>query len=380
MLVLSGIYGEGKALAGLLAGSGVAAIILGFAMQDLLGNIISGIALEIGKPFKRGDWLIFENHHAEVIEVNWRSTRLRTNDDAYLDIPNSQISRHTLVNLSHPTRHHAERITVGIDSGIPPNQVKEILVRAASNGLHVLKRPATKVFLKDFGDSAVLYEVKFWFERDDAYNDILDSVRTNIWYELNRHNIKIPSPIRSIQIERREEKSQGIPQSLLASLQKQKFFQCLDNFENDRLFASAKLLRYGRGEKIIEQGSEGHSMFVLASGTAGVHVDHNGESAFVATLKTGDCVGEMSLLTGEKRSATVIAQNDCELLEIGKAAFAELLQSNQGLLQKLSEMLAQRRMETEGVLASTTGSQDMVTKHEEYAANFLERLYSFFQL
>jgi len=92
VLVLNGIYGEGRALAGLIAGSGIVAVILGFAMQDLLGNIISGIALEIGKPFKRGDWLIYETHRAEVIEVNWRSTRLCTNDHTYLDVPNAMPS------------------------------------------------------------------------------------------------------------------------------------------------------------------------------------------------------------------------------------------------------------------------------------------------
>src|SRR5450432_2369793 len=77
MLVLSVGYGQTKAIPGALASSGIVAVILGFAMQDLLGNVISGIALHIGQPFKPGDWLLFESNHAEVIEVNWRSTRLR---------------------------------------------------------------------------------------------------------------------------------------------------------------------------------------------------------------------------------------------------------------------------------------------------------------
>lgn len=380
MLVLNGIYGEGKALAGLLAGSGVAAIILGFAMQDLLGNIISGIALEIGKPFKRGDWLIIEKERAEVIEVNWRSTRLRTNDDVYLDIPNTQIVKHTIVNVSHSTRHHAERICVGIDYSVPPNVVREALIRAANDGYCVLKKPAPKVFLKDYSDSAIIYEIKFWIERDDLFNDIFDSIRTNIWYELNRANIKIPYPIRTIQMERTSAKSQKVPYELLATLRQQQFFQCLEDAESERLLTSSKLLRYGRGERIIEQGAEGNSMFVLVNGAADVRVNHNGQAAHVAALKAGDYFGEMSLLTGEKRSATVVAKNDCELLEIEKAAFSEVLQSNQRLFQKLSEMLARRRLETEGVLASSVGNRAAATMEKEYAANFLAKLYSFFQL
>ncbi len=380
MFVLSGIYREGQALAGLLAGSGVVAIILGFAMQDLLGNIISGIALEIGKPFKRGDWLIYETHRAEVIEVNWRSTRLRNHDDVYLDIPNNQIVKHALLNLSYPNKVHAERIQVGIDYNIAPNLVREALFRAVSNGFSVMKNPSPKVFLKEFGDSAVIYEIKFWMERDDLYNDIMDSVRTNVWYELNRHNIKIPYPIRTIQVDRRPSRQQSVTPVLMDTLRKQKFFLCMDDAQIDRMLASAKLLRYGRGESLIKQGSEGDSMFVLVSGTVDVHINHDGRLTYVATLKAGDYFGEMSLLTGEKRSATVIANSDCESLKIDKMSFAEVLQSNPELLQKLSEMLAQRRLETEGILHSSTEKKTIEIKQEEYTANFLSRLSSFFQL
>src|SRR2546423_15419650 len=120
-------------------------------MQDLLGNIIAGVALHVGKPFKPGDWLMFDNHHAEVIEVNWRPTRLRTNADVCLDIPNSHIVRSTIINLSYPTKVHAMRFTVGVDYSVPPNRVKDIIVRAASESLGVLPDPPPKVFLKDFG-------------------------------------------------------------------------------------------------------------------------------------------------------------------------------------------------------------------------------------
>jgi small-conductance mechanosensitive channel/CRP-like cAMP-binding protein len=380
VFVLDHIYGEGHAFAGLLAGSGVAAIILGFAMQDLLGNIISGIALSIGKPFKPGDWLMFDNNHAEVIEVNWRSTRLLTNDHTTLDIPNNQIVRHTIVNLSYPTKAHAMRITVGIDYDVPPNRVKEIIVGAAKESLGVLPRPEPKCFLKEFADSAMQYELKFWMEDDALFNDIFDSIRTNIWYALKRNGIKIPFPIRTVQIERNVPKSSAIPDTVRDSLRRQAFFQCLDDGETERLLASAKLSRYGGGEKLIEQGTPGLSMFVLANGTANVLVNHNGEATHVAMLRAGDYFGEMSLLTGEYRTATVVAQGDCDVLEIGKAAFSGLLQSNGELSKKLSEMLAQRRLETEGVLATTAERKTILTKKQEYSAKFLARLNSFFEL
>src|SRR5689334_9673908 len=102
LLVLSVGYHAEPQLKGLLATSGAAAIILAFATQNLLGGVIAGMSLQINRPYKVGDWLQVGNHFAEVMEVNWRSTRLRTNDAIYLDIPNNEIVRQTIINLHYP--------------------------------------------------------------------------------------------------------------------------------------------------------------------------------------------------------------------------------------------------------------------------------------
>src|SRR6185295_18845885 len=133
-----------------------------------------GIAIEVGKPFKPGDWLLVEGRRAEVIEVNWRSTRLRTNDDIYLDIPNKMIVGTTITNLTYPTRQHAIRLSVGFDYATPPNFIKDIMAKAAAAAPGVLATPAPRVFLKDFADSAVLYEIKFWLEDESKFTDIVD--------------------------------------------------------------------------------------------------------------------------------------------------------------------------------------------------------------
>ncbi|HWN94328.1 MAG TPA: mechanosensitive ion channel domain-containing protein, partial [Methylomirabilota bacterium] len=112
LLVLSIGYNAQGELKGLLAGSGIAAIIIGFATQDLFGGIISGIALQISKPYKVGDWLHIQDRYAEVMEINWRSTRLRTNDGIYLDVPNYTIARGTIINLHYPTQVHSMRLRV----------------------------------------------------------------------------------------------------------------------------------------------------------------------------------------------------------------------------------------------------------------------------
>src|SRR5581483_5703006 len=205
-MVLSGIYGQN--VTGVILPSTVLVGIIGWAMQDLLGNIISGISLQLGKPFKHGDWLIVDNTYGEVIEVNWRSTRLCTNDDIYLDVPNNTIVRNTIVNLSYPTKEHAMRIRLGIDYNVPPNRVKEVLVHATATAPGVMASPAPKAFLVGFGDSAVTYEIKYYLENHRKFNETSDNIHTNVWYALSRAGIRIPFPIRTLQIEKQMPKTE----------------------------------------------------------------------------------------------------------------------------------------------------------------------------
>ena len=377
-IIIGGVYGH--SIEGVVFGSTVVVGIVGFAMQDLLGNIIAGIALEIGKPFKPGDWLKVEGQHAEVIEVNWRSTRLRTNDHIYLDIPNKTIVGATITNLTYPTRQHAIRLSVGFEYGTPPNLVKDIVGRAAAAVDGVLAAPLPKVYLKDFGDSAVIYEIKFWLDDESRFNDIVDGIRTNVWYAAQRHGLTIPFPIRTLQIDRKKPGRSDALAAARQTVRRQPFLQLLDDAQVDELLADAPLLRFGRGEKVIQQGAAGDSMFILLHGEADVLIDASGQSTRVATLRDGDYCGEMSLLTGEPRSATVVARTDCEMWEIAKPVIAEFLQHNEALVQRLGELLAQRRMETEGILASTAGQEHISTKQKENTAGFLKKLSSFFEL
>src|SRR5437868_11825534 len=167
LLVLSFGYHAESQLTGLLAGSGIAVIMLGIAGQNLFGGIIAGMSLQITRPYKVGDWLKIGDTYAEVREINWRSTRLCTNDTIYLDIPNNEMVRQTIVNLHYPTEVHAMRIRVGIDYNVPPNIVKDVLGRAAQSAKNVLPNPPVRVFLIDFADHAVTYEIKFYMGRSE---------------------------------------------------------------------------------------------------------------------------------------------------------------------------------------------------------------------
>src|SRR6266568_1134096 len=381
LLVLSYGYHAEAQLKGLLAGSGVVAIVVGFAGQNLFAGIIGGIAIQINRPYKLGDWLKVGDTYAEVREINWRSTRLCTNDEIYLDIPNNEMVGHQIVNLHYPTELHAMRIRVGVEYKNPPNLVKEALARAAQGAKNVVPDPPVRVFLVDFADYAVIYEIKYYMGNHSRINETNDAVRTNVWYELKRRGITIPFPIRTLQVQRKaalpvqEEKAEA-----LSILRAEPLFESLSEEQLDHVVQEARLKLFGRGEPVIEEGAEGDSMFVMLRGAANVFVSKNGSRIRVATLGAGDCFGEMSLLTGEPRSATVRADGDCYVMEIGKPVMAELLRDAPSYLEKLSGLLAQRKMETEGILKEAPSTGEHVLKRRQYTATFLNRLRTFFEL
>ena len=189
-------------ITGLLTGSGVIAIIIGLALQETLGNIFAGFGLQAGRAYRVGDWLIVDGKHVEVVELNWRSTRFRNNDDVSFDIPNSQLAKATIVNLYYPSRRHAARVRVSVDHRVPPNEVKDAMFQAASAAPGVLRDPPVKVFLIDFAESAVQYEIKFWLMDGKLFADIIDGVRTNVWYELNRRGIRLAFSTQQIELVR----------------------------------------------------------------------------------------------------------------------------------------------------------------------------------
>ncbi|HEX4638356.1 MAG TPA: mechanosensitive ion channel family protein [Chthoniobacterales bacterium] len=381
LAVLSAGYHAERELKGLVVGSGVIALVLGFAGQNFLSGIIAGMSIQINRPYKVGDWLKIGETYGEVREINWRSTRLCTNDTIYLDIPNNEIVKSTIINLHYPTEVHAMRIRVGVDYNVPPNRVKDALGRAASNARGVLANPPVKVFLVEFADHAVTYEIKFYMGNHARINEVNDAVRTNVWYELKRQRITIPYPIRTLQLERR---ATPIPEGhaeARAILRGEPLFQCLSDDQIDNLVKQSDLNHFGRGERVIEEGEEGESMFILLRGNAQVSIAKNGSTIPVAALRSGDCFGEMSLLTGEKRSATVFAEGDCYVMEISKNVMGDVIRDSPDCLRQLSELLAKRRMHTEGILKDASSlNDDAMAKQREYSANFLERLKTFFAL
>lgn len=345
-------WGYGLEVTGLMATSGIAAVILGFAMQDLLSNVVAGFSIHMTRAYEVGDWLLMgsDGKRAEVVEINWRSTRLVDNDKISYELPNSDIVKNHIVNLNRPTQDHGVRLRFGLDYDTPPALAKEVILKATKNAQGVLETPAPVVFTYEFSDSSVIYELRFWMRNAQLYNATCDDIRTTLWYELGRRDMRVPFPIRSLEV-----RKHNVPPSLVSArenalriVRSGSALACLTEEEAAHLSAICRFHLYGPKEAIITRGDLTASMFVILDGKVEVvGKSAEGPSVVLAKLGIGDCFGEMSLLTGEPRNATVRAVGDVMAMEIRKEDIMPLITDNTELAERLAHLIESRRINRE---------------------------------
>ena len=326
----------------LLTTSAVGAVVVGFALQDTLGNLFAGLAIQIEKPFRVGQWVALEGQEGQVQEITWRATKLRTKAGQFLIIPNSVIAKEPVLNYSEPTVPTRIDVEIGASYNTPPNEVKRAMHEALANSPLVMKAPEPQVTIKGFGASAIDYIALFWIEDYAVDRAARDQVRTNLWYTFRRHNIEIPYPIQ-VQYERTE----GPPRTdqhvnnAAARLAAVDLFAGLDDKTRHALALSASEHLYANGETIVRQGANGDSMFVVMTGKVRVLIEPSSQE--VAVIPAGGFFGEMSMLTGEARTATVRAAEDVALLEVSAADFRELAVANPAIVDQISTIVSSRR-------------------------------------
>ncbi len=339
-----------------LTTSAVGAVVVGFALQDTLGNLFAGLAIQVEKPFRVGHWVRVGEFEGRVQEVTWRATKLLTKQGQFVIVPNSVMSKDPIVNFSEPTIPTRIEVEVGATYDAPPNVVKRALHEALDNAPLVLREPPPDVIVLGFGSSSVDYRLRFWIDDFGRDNTARDQVRTNIWYTFKRHAIEIPYPI---QVEySREEKSPRSADRLRAladRLGAVDLFSGLDDIERARLAEACPEHLYGALERIVRQGDEGRSMFVVLDGRVRVTIEPSGQEVAVTTA--GGFFGEMSMLTGDPRTATVTAVDDAVLLEIDADRFRELAVRRPGLVEHVSVIVSARRQGLADAKAAAEGAR-----------------------
>lgn len=347
LVVARSVFGL-KDLGALLGASAVFSIIIGLAVQDSVGNLFAGLFLQIDRPLKVGDWVLVSGIEGRVAEINWRSTRLVTRTNDSVSIPNNTISRAEIKNFTQPTTLHRVDKKVGVSYAAQPNKVKRVLGEAMREVDGVLSVPPPEAFLVEYGDFAVEYQLRYWIDDYGRLQSIGDEVMTAVWYQLRRHAISIPFPIRDVYLHRARPQDGVVQAEKVALLRKVDFLAPVPEAELLLLAEDLTLRLYAAGEPICAQGEAGNTFYVVWSGRVAVRARAGaGPEVDVAELERGSYFGEMSLLTGEPRSATVVAREDTELLELGRASFGQLLSSSPSIAESMSQILAVRLAATQ---------------------------------
>jgi small-conductance mechanosensitive channel len=365
-------------LVSLITTSAALTVVLGFAAQSLLSNFFFGLVLQLERPFDIGDWIQLGDYVGMVTSINWKSTKLLTRDQIIVYVPNSEITSRIFLNYSKPDRKVRSKITIGLDYDAPPDLVKKVILDVLHHHQKLLKHPAPDVLLTTFGDSAMLYEIRFWHENFSNEPKIKSEMNIHIWYALKRHNIVIPFPIRNIHHAHEERAHQAARREhrcndMVRLFEKVPVLSPLSPEERAQLAHQVKIEPFGEGEIIVRQQEAGDSLYIITKGRCEVLLDGpSRQFKQVAVLKKGDFFGEMSLLTGEPRSATVRAIEDTEVIVIQKDIFSEILTANSGISEYLGQVLAERQQQ----LARQVGDSSALIAATP--GGFIQKIKSFF--
>jgi small-conductance mechanosensitive channel/CRP-like cAMP-binding protein len=348
-------------LSSIVISSTILSAVIALALQDLLKNVFAGIALQTERPFEVGHWVEINGQIGRVVEMSWRATRVITVDGNYIIYPNSSLAQTELINYTIGSPIQAMHVQIGLEPHHPPNVVKQVLSAAALASPDVCREPPPSIKVHQYGDYSVTYDIKFWLYSFDRYPEKRDAVLTSAWYHLNRAGINRPFPIRQVYMHQVDPISEAAEQreriaGLVADLRRVDLFAMLDDAELHQLAAQVQVRLYGKDEVLVHQGQVEDTFFIIRSGRVRVDVDDNLADSRAATtvnhLGPGEFFGELALLTGEPRGATVVAEVDTEALVIAQGGIAPLLAANEELPERLGAVLARRIEMNQAALAS----------------------------
>ncbi len=321
-----------------------ATAVIGFALQDTLKRFFAGIML--GKLVRVGDWVRLAGQVGRVVKVDLGHVTILTPTDDLVMIPNNLVAQQEILNYNKPTPRHARTVLVDASYATPPLQVQTVLVETAKAVPGVLHEPAPQAFVAAYKDSSIQYRLTFW-GKDYGYAGVIEGqVLSYIWYAFQRHSIEIPFPQRTIHITKAEDEHQVMAakrERILGALSRIDFLSVLSPEELETVAQQAAVRVYLPGEAVVRQGDAGAEFFIILEGTADVRRGEGGKVATVATLHPMQFFGEMSLLTGEPRSATIVAQTKLEVVVVTKAVLERPIMVNPLLAERIGTVLAERK-------------------------------------
>lgn len=343
-------------ITGALTALGVGGIVIGLALQEPLGNVVSGLMLLLERPLNIGDWIIADGTTGRVIEINWRSVHIETLLHEMRIIPNISLYKESFSNLSRPTHHRTETYDVGFSYDHPPNDVKRSLLTLLETTPGVVAEPPPEVHTVHYGDFSVTYRIYFTVGRYEDVLPVRDAILTKIWYIARRDRLQIPFPIR-VQY-RAGEPTAPPPATVDELLERVPRYRVVrealredaarrsgdTRSGDDRIPTPARVVPFAAGEEMVAFDSCEHVFGLLVEGRAALSArGASGHDVPVAGLVAGDFYGVASVAAGGRSEFRVVAETDVTAVEFDAGTMAEWLQRSSGLAAEVGAAIEARR-------------------------------------
>ncbi len=362
---------------GLLATSGVVAIILGLALQSTLGDVFSGIVLSFSRPYRPGDWISVEGGtDGRVIELNWRATYILTARRDLAIVPNSTIAKSKIVNVSSPSGLHGTTVTVQVEARSSPSRCSEILEHAIRNSRLIVATPAPTITIKTINATYTEFEIAFFVEElastVKAQNELFDF----IYRHLAAAGIDLAVPQNGPDHTKEHEGGEKGRAGVERLLELVAIFATFTPEERAAVAAKLKPRSYDEGETLVEPGIVLQSLFIIGSGVVSFTREGIEGEMELLRLGPGDHFGEIGLLTGAAASARITALIPTTVYELAKADLTPILEARPQVAQELCRALA--RLQAAGRLSASPELDERIPKHRltDWFSDRIHRLYN----
>jgi small-conductance mechanosensitive channel len=376
---------SGVDLGSLVTTSAVITGVVAFSMQETLGNILGGVVLQLDESVRPGDWVKIDDVSGLVVDIRWRHTAVETRNRETVIIPNGWLmkNRFTVIGSRVDPRPGWRRwLWFDLDLAHPPPRVCEVLAKAVTDAEipNVATDPAPNAVLMRVEEGIGRYALRYYLT-DPRPDDATDSVvRAHILASLTRHSMPIVVPreerliVKDNEAHRAAQHAREMARRREA-LAKVDLFATLSDAERAEVAEHLVNAPFVKGDTITRQGAVAHWLYLIVSGEADVWHEAGGERTHVATLLAGNVFGEMGMMTGEPRRATIVARTDVQCYRLDKAGFEKVLRSRPDIAEEMSRTLAARTSELTGRLGSAEGG-----KRAAPHADILARIRTFFGL
>jgi small-conductance mechanosensitive channel/CRP-like cAMP-binding protein len=356
---LARVHSAGLDMGGVVMTSAAITAIIAFSMQETLGNILGGLALQLDKSIQIGNWVVIDGVRGKVVEVHWRHTAVLTPAGEIVVLPNSLLMKSRVTVVSTDEYPIARRnITFSTPDTIAPQLVVAGIEKALREATlaHVSATPPPDCVVSDFVEGTMQFTVRYWLleQQHDAPAD--SNVRQHIHTALRRLDVALARPYLDVRVDGGTDGGEATERALrqrMEVLSAQPLFSGLHESELASVATSVRLTPFMKDDVMTRQGAVAHWLYVLVSGEADVWFEEtSGERRFVASLVPGAVFGEMGMMTGAPRSATVIAKTDAECYRIDKASFSSILAARPGLADDLARIIGERQRQLDSARAT----------------------------